>query len=280
LLARHLSQFDELQHDAVEGREEGDVGDDQPLPEVVDAILATSTTTLASEPSGLQSADDGEQGGEGSGSGDGLVVRNFRFTTDPAFLPANIPVESIRVDFTAGNLRFMTESTLDITFPDEGSSSSPENQSPATNTVAEDRAEVGTPTLPERAPEADSPPRTEVSQPGVSEGSVEPTGNAIPGRSPTPIYHDPHPPFETDGRGRVVWSNSSEQARLRSRSVPVQPRKSDGNETGVTSEKDSCGDIGPGIRTGDGGNAGANADSNFSGCGRETGVEGGTTRVP
>ena len=126
---------------------------------------------------------------------------------------------------------------------------------------------------------ADLPPRIEVSQPEVSEGSIEPSGNAIPGRSPTPIYHDPHPPFETDGRGRVVWSNSSERARLRSRSSPpVQLRKSDDDETGVTSEKDNCGAIGLGIRTRDDGDVGVNADSNVSGCGQET--RGGTTRVP
>lgn len=27
--------------------------------------------------------------------------------------------------------------------------------------------------------------------------------------SPTPVYHNPNPPFATDGRGRVVWSNSN-----------------------------------------------------------------------
>jgi hypothetical protein len=121
---------------------------------------------------------------------------------------------------------------------------------------------------------ADSPPR-------ISEGSGEPSGNAIPERSPTPIYHDPRPPFETDGRGRVVWSNSSEQARLRSlSSPPAQPRKSDEEETGVTSEKDNCGVIGPGIRTGNDGDADANGDSDVSGCGQETDVEGGTMRAP
>ena len=61
-------------------------GDDQPQPEVADAILAAPTTTLAGEPSVPQSADDGERGDESSGSGDGTVVRNFRFTTDPALL--------------------------------------------------------------------------------------------------------------------------------------------------------------------------------------------------
>ena len=131
---------------------EGDAGDDQPRPEVADAILTTSTPTPAREPSGPQSADSGEQGGEGSGSGDGIVVRNFR-STDPTLLRGDIPIDSIRVDFTAGNLRFTTESTLDITFLNEGSSGAPEDQSSATNTVAEDRAEAETSALPERVPE-------------------------------------------------------------------------------------------------------------------------------
>ena len=78
-----------------------------------------------------------------------------------------------------------------------------------------------------------------------------------------------------------MWSNSSQQARLRSRSSPpVQSRKSDDDETGITSQKDDYGVIGPGIRTEDGGDADVNADSNVSGCGQETGVEGGATRVP
>ena len=130
---------------------------------------------------------------------------------------------------------------------------------------------------------ADSPsPRTEeVSQPQVSEASTEQPGHAILGRSPSPIYHDPHPPFETDGRGRVVWSNSSEQARLRSRSSPpMQSRKPDDEGAGVTSEKDNHGVIGPGIRTGDGVDTDANVDSDGGGCGREAGVEGGANGVP
>ena len=149
LLARHLTQLDEARRDATEGTEEDDADDDQ-QPEVADAILAISTATLAREPSGPQSTDDGEQGGGSSGSGDGIVVRNFRFTTDSTLFPVNIPVDSIRVDFTAGNLRFTAESTLGIAFPDEGSSGSPEDQSPTTNTVVEDQTEVGTSTLLER----------------------------------------------------------------------------------------------------------------------------------
>lgn len=127
---------------------------------------------------------------------------------------------------------------------------------------------------------ADSPPRTEGSQPESSEGSTEMSGDVTPGRSPTPVYHDPHPPFETDGRGRVVWSNSSEQARLRSASSPpaVHPRKSSNEETNVTSEKENCGANGPGIFTGNEGNADADADANGSGQG--TVVEGVTTEVP
>lgn len=27
--------------------------------------------------------------------------------------------------------------------------------------------------------------------------------------APNPVYHNPNPPFATDGRGRVVWSNRS-----------------------------------------------------------------------
>lgn len=117
---------------------------------------------------------------------------------------------------------------------------------------------------------ADSPLRVEVSQPESSEGS----GDAIPGRPPTPIYHDPHPPFETDGRGRVVWSNSSEQARLRSgSSPPVHSRKSGNEETGVAGEKENCGAIGPGIMIGDGGDVDVDA-------GQGTDVEGVVTGVP
>lgn len=120
----------------------------------------------------------------------------------------------------------------------------------------------------------DSPPRIEVSQPEGSDGSVEPPGDAITGRSSTPIYHDPHPPFETDGRGRVVWSNSSEQARLRSRSSPpVQlHRKPSNDETGAANEKENCGITGPGIRSGDA--------TDVTGDGQGTGVEGATAGAP
>jgi len=59
----------------------------------------------------------------------------------------------------------------------------------------------------------------------------------------------------------------------------VQSRKPE-EEAGVTSEKDNHGTIGPGIRTGNGGDADANVDSDVGGCGREAGVEGGANRVP
>jgi len=50
-------------------------------------------------------------------------------------LSGNIPIDSIRVDFTAGNLCFMTESTLDINSLDKSSGGSPEDQSPTINTA-------------------------------------------------------------------------------------------------------------------------------------------------
>lgn len=152
LLAHHLTQLDEAQRNATEGTEDNNGGDDQPRPEVADVVLAVPTTVIAREPSGPESANDGEQGGERSGAGDGIVVRNLR-STDPTSLPRDIPIDSIRVDFTTGNIRFTTESTVDVTFVDEGSSSAQEDQSSVTDTLAEDRTEVGTSTLPERVPE-------------------------------------------------------------------------------------------------------------------------------
>ena len=56
------------------------------------------------------------------------------------------------MNFAAGNLCFMTESTLDITFLDGFSSGSLESQLPVTNTMAKDWAEVGKLTLLERVP--------------------------------------------------------------------------------------------------------------------------------
>lgn len=97
---------------------------------------------------------------------------------------------------------------------------------------------------------ADSPLQAEVSQPEESEGHAEPPGDATPASPPTSIYHDPHPPFETDGRGRVVWSNSNQQARLRSRSSPPLQRQKSGNDgTSVTRSKEGDGIVGPGTDT-------------------------------
>jgi hypothetical protein len=115
----------------------------------------------------------------------------------------------------------------------------------------------------------DSPPQIKVSQPSGSCGSEEPSGEATPATPPIPIYHDPHPPFETDGRGRVVWSNSSEQIRLQSRSS--LPAKSSNDETTTMREKESGGAAGPEVETGDGGKC--NADGKSDGDGQEMSVE-------
>jgi len=152
LLARHLTQIDEAQRNATDGAEDNDAVGGEPRQEVADAILAISTTTFAREPPGPEPADDGEQGGENSGAGDGIFVRTFR-SIDPNLAEGQIPIDSIRVDFTSGNLQFMTESTIDITFLGDGPSSAEAGQSSVTNTVAEDRAEVGTPTPLERLSE-------------------------------------------------------------------------------------------------------------------------------
>jgi hypothetical protein len=282
LLAHHLTQLDEAQRNAA-GGEDNDPRDDPPRPEVADAIFTTSNIALTRDPPGSESGHDGEQGTEsGDGAGDGIVVRNFR-STGPILLPDDIPIDSIRVDFTAGNMRITTESTVDINFMGEGSSGALDDRS--ATTVAEDRTEVGASTSSERLSEgaitpavralgvtdvflnrmiADSPPQIETSQP---EGSceLEPPGDETSG-TPTPIYHDPHPPFETDGRGRVVWSNSSEQIRLQSR--PPPPVKSNNNETSVRREKENGGATGPGVEAGDSSNTVGNGD------GQETGVEG------
>ena len=127
---------------------------------------------------------------------------------------------------------------------------------------------------------ADSPPRIEVSQPEGSRGSIEPRGDGTgtPEACPTPIYHDPHPPFETDGRGRVVRSNSSGQVRLRSRSSPpVQSRKSSNDETNVTREKENGRTAGPTIEIGGGGHAHGSGDDSGDG---DAGVEGTVAEVP
>jgi len=136
----------------METAENDDAANDQPGPESTDAVLAATTTTIAGEPSGPDSADGGEQGGERGSGGDGIVVRNLR-STDLTLPQGEIPLDSIRVDFTTGNIRFTTESTLDFTFLGEGSSGASEGQSQVSNAVAEDRAEVGTSTIPERVPD-------------------------------------------------------------------------------------------------------------------------------
>jgi hypothetical protein len=151
LLARHLTQLDEAQRNATE-REDSNPHDDQPRTEVVDAILATSATALARDPPRPGSGSGGEQAIEdGGGAGDGIVVHNFQ-STDPILLPGDIPIDSIRVDFTAGNMRITTESTVDIAFLNEGSSGGALGDR-SSATVVEDRAEDGTSTSPERSPE-------------------------------------------------------------------------------------------------------------------------------
>ena len=279
LLAHHLAQLDGTQRTATEGAENNNPGDDQPRAGVADTILAplaagTARGTLQPEP-----ADDGGQGGESDDAGNGTVVRNSR-RTDPTLLQGDVLVDSPRVGFTPGNLVFLTESFLD---GEPGGTL--EDQPSTINTVAEDRAEVGTSTQPNRLPEGaiitsgsclgwahiglcrtavDLPLGVGVSRAEGSEGHAELSGDATPVTPPTPIYHDPHPPFETDGRGRVVWSNSSQQARLRSRSLPpLQRRKSGNDETSTTKDKEGDGVVGPGIETeicgtadGDGGGGG------------------------
>lgn len=150
MLAHHLTQLDEAQRNATEGTEDNDAGDDQPRLEVADAILATTATAVARGPE-TPEQDNGEQEDE-SGADGGIFIRNFR-PTDLVPLPIDVPIDSIRVDFTAGNMRVTTESSIDFTFPVGGSSDAREDQSPATNAMVEDRSEVGTSTLPETLPE-------------------------------------------------------------------------------------------------------------------------------
>ena len=145
LLAHHLTQLDEAQRNATEATEDNDAGDDQPRPEVADAILAT-VTALGREPSGPESVNDIEREGEGADPSDGIVIRNFR-PTDPIRFPDNIPIDSIRVDFTTGNMRFTTESTIRVNFRDdvdEGPSGAQEDRPSATNVLTENQTEVGT----------------------------------------------------------------------------------------------------------------------------------------
>jgi hypothetical protein len=151
LLARHLTQLDEARRNAA-GREDNGLHDDQPQTEVADTILATSTTALTRGMSRPESESDSKQALEdGGGVGDGIVARNFP-PTDPILLPGDIPIDLIRVRFTAGSMRATTEGTVNIAFLDKGSSGGArDDQSSATvaEDRAEDRAEVGTPTSPE-----------------------------------------------------------------------------------------------------------------------------------
>jgi hypothetical protein len=146
LLAHHLTQLGEEQRDAAGGTDDNSTGDDQPQPEVADAILATSNSTVGRETRQAESSDDGEQGGESSDTDDGIVMRDPR-STDPAPLQGDI---SIRMDFTPGNLRFTVESTLEINPLGEGPSGNREDQSSATDAAAEDRAGAVASTQPER----------------------------------------------------------------------------------------------------------------------------------
>ena len=154
MLAHHLTQLDEAQRNATEGTEDNTAGDDQLRPEVADAILATSTAAGARGPEipGQEPPDHDEQDGGSEGTGDGLVVRNFR-STDPVPLPDDGPIDSIRVDFTTGNMRVTTESTVGVSFLEGGSGDAREDQQSATNAAAEDRAEVGTSAPPDTPPE-------------------------------------------------------------------------------------------------------------------------------
>ncbi|KAF9777287.1 hypothetical protein BJ322DRAFT_730510 [Thelephora terrestris] len=74
LLAHHLTQLGEEQRDAAGGTDDNSTGDDQPRPEVADAILATSNSTVGRETRQAESSDDGEQGGESSDTDDGIVA--------------------------------------------------------------------------------------------------------------------------------------------------------------------------------------------------------------
>ena len=79
------------------------------------------------------------------------------------------------------------------------------------------------------------------------------------------MYHDPYPPFETDGRGRVVWSNSSEQIQLQLWSSPQVTSSNDG--ASAMREKENGGATGP---RNDGK---CNANDKVDGDGQDIGVE-------
>lgn len=150
LLARHLTQLDEAQRTAAEEAEDHEFVDDRLRPEVADAILAAALPRGL--PLGQEALYGGEQDDESGGAGDGVFVRNFR-SRNPVFLPDDIPIDSIRVDFTTGDMRVTTESAVTVTFPNEGSSGTQEVQPPVANAGPEDQAEVETLTPPEILPE-------------------------------------------------------------------------------------------------------------------------------
>lgn len=259
-LAHHLTRLDEAQRDAAEGTA-GDVIDDQPRPEVADAILAAPDTTAAMDTPGPVGND--EQGGESSGTGNETVAGNSH-PAEPASLPGDINL--IQAEVTPGNVRSTVESTTDITPPGEGSSGTREDRSSTTDCGVE-RAEVGLRAQIERPLEAgDSSQRTEAQPHEGTGGLVGSSGGTIPDIPPTPIHHDPHPPFETDGRGRVVWSNSSQS--LRSRSSPPAPlRRSGDGEVNAIRGKENDGTAGRGVRDG----LGNNGDADSRGQGVRTG---------
>jgi len=119
LLAQRFTQADEAQSTATDEAEGDDAVDDGPRPEVAGAILVASNTTLGREPSGQDSADDGEQGGEIDSARDGTIVRNFRSTAHTLVL-GDIPIYSIWVKFPAGDVRVTTERMVDIAFSVKG----------------------------------------------------------------------------------------------------------------------------------------------------------------
>lgn len=240
---------DEEQPNAAEEAGDDD-SDGQPSHEISDAILATAREAWRQAPA--YHSEGSENGGANGGTAAGEP-----HLTDPAPCPAEI---SIRVNIPPGNLRFTVESTLGLTPAGEGSSGTREDRWSTAGTVREDRGEVDTSTQPGRSLEGNASPRGEVLQPEGSAGFVGSSEAATPATPPTPPYHDPHPPFETDGRGRVVGSNSSQQLRSWS-SPPVPPRKSGNNETNIVKDKESERATDSGVCS----NSGSNGDVDRSG---------------
>lgn len=243
LLAHYVMQNDELQYDVDEGTENNDAGGNQLRQEIAVAILAASTAADTREASQPEPADNSGQDGDNNAGGDGTTTRDS-VPSDSTSLPGGVPIDPVRMNLNPGNLIFMTESTIDLTPPDEESSGTQEERAPTTDTVAGGGAEIETLSRPGSLTEADMPPRIEIPQPDGSGEPVALFGETTPAMPSPPIYHDPRPPFETDGRGRVVWSNSSQQAQL---------RKSSDDETRSTRDKENdeptatgpgiCGDV-------------------------------------